>query len=809
MTSDPSLVGRVTRPSAHGMLVIEFDTDGDGLADDRSVAAEDLVFQYTPTQLAPGVFHIRARTVEFMHTGNVLRSEWSELRGILVSKNGGALQIDSIELLGDLGLAPDDRRSSQPMIIGFVGHAFQGASQWVLDIDLDRDGTSDQSELFWGNRFSIVPKIPHYGMVDMGLRIRSNDSTLASAWHSLNFLYHPEPRSQEANLWVSTYRSITSAINQGNSQHVQGLSAAISQLALDRQTATSEREVRNEASVSHRLLAMRESARGYWTQIADAQVQLSQSQREALDSLQERLRSTGSPEMNLPLPEELAIQWPSEQLVLLPYHESDWAPAEETLARAPVLAPKDPGEPSVAKVSRSIKLSDALYRDDLSDIGVDLTDHELYQSELQTLRSQLNTDYRTLRSQSNERIAQAKELYDLVLTEAESAYRQAMRETGMAMDGISAEDYAPIYQRFAQDSLLAQESFQTRRKAIDDRYEAASTSIRQSYAEQMRTAARNRDTSFEAAIRELAAVLNRLPPPEWPVVKSAIINHAQSRFDAEHLYDQTILSLQVAEQEASFKLQREQFTEIAQAQRQFEIATSEIQRVRDAALAEQKLQFSRRRADAAERIDRAMELASYDLKVARDRAWAELEQARNEVEHDRRIGFDGLMRRFDLERATALVSTLTQIDRALATPDSRSNLRKASSRLELLNAWNTTLERNSIAQADLWRESASAKTQAELKKRLGDLADEHAQTLERLAATWTFRKEHAGLVQSHANDLAQLNHDARSAHVEAEHLQSLDAGLMGISFMQGDSSLRERVQPTPSRCDGLHTAGAP
>ena len=789
MTSDPSLVGRVTRPSAHGVLVIEFDTDGDGLADDRSVAAEDLVFRYTPTQLAPGAFHIRARTVEFMQTGNVLRSEWSGIRGTLVSKNGGELQIDSIELLGDLGLAPDDRRSSQPMIIGFVGHAFQGASQWVLDIDLDRDGTSDQSELFWGNRFSIVPAIPHYGMVDMGLRIRSNDSTLASQWHSLNFLYHPEPRSQEANLWVSTYRGITSAMTQGNSQHVQGLAAAMSQLALARQTATSDREIYNQASVSHRLLAMRESARGYLTQIADAQVQLSQSQREALDALQERLRSTASPEVNLPLPEELAIQWPSEQLVLLPYLDDDWSPAEETLARAPVLAPQDPGEPIVAKVSRSIKLSDALYRDDLSDIGVDLTDHELYQSELQRLRSNLNTDYRTLRSQANERIAQAQELYDLVLTDAESAYRQAMRETGMAMDGISAEDYAPIYERFAQESLLAQESFQTRRKAIEDRYQAASTSIRQSHAEQLRTAARNRDTSFEAAIRELATVLNRLPPPEWPVVKSAIINHAQSRFDAEHLYDQTILSLQVAEQEASFKLQREQFTEIAQAQRQFKIETSQIQRVRDAALAEQKLQFSRRRADAAERLDRATELAIYGLKVVRDRAWAELEQARIEVEHDRRTGFDGLMRRFDLERANALVSTLTRIDQALATPDSRSNLKKASSRLEVLNAWNTSLEQHSIAQADLWRESASAKTQAELNKRLGDLADEHTQILERLSATWVFRKEHAALVQSHAHDLAQLNHDTRSALVEAEHLQSLETGLIGISFIQGDSSL--------------------
>jgi len=789
MTSDPSLVGRVTRPSAHGVLVIEFDNDGDGLADDRSVAAEDLVFRYTPTQLAPGAFHIRARTVEFMQTGNVLRSEWSGIRGTLVSKNGGELQIDSIELLGDLGLAPDDLRSSQPMIIGFVGHAFQGASQWVLDIDLDRDGTSDQSELFWGNRFSIVPAIPHYGMVDMGLRIRSNDSTLASQWHSLNFLYHPEPRSQEADLWVSTYRGITSAMTQGNSQHVQGLAAAMSQLALARQTATSDREIYNQASVSHRLLAMRESARGYWTQIADAQVQLSQSQREALDALQERLRSTASPEVNLPLPEELAIQWPSEQLVLLPYLDDDWSPAEETLARAPVLAPQDPGEPIVAKVSRSIKLSDALYRDDLSDIGVDLTDHELYQSELQRLRSNLNIDYRTLRSQANERIAQAQELYDLVLTDAESAYRQAMRETGMAMDGISAEDYAPIYERFAQEYLMAQESFQTRRKAIEDRYQAASTSIRQSHAEQLRTAARNRDTSFEAAIRELATVLNRLPPPEWPVVKSAIINHAQSRFDAEHLYDQTILSLQVAEQEASFKLQREQFTEIAQAQRQFKIETSQIQRVRDAALAEQKLQFSRRRADAAERLDRATELAIYDLKVVQDRAWAELEQARIEVEYDRRTGFDGLMRRFDLERANALVSTLTRIDQALATPDSRSNLKKASSRLEVLNAWNTSLEQHSIAQADLWRESASAKTQAELNKRLGDLADEHTQTLERLSATWVFRKEHAALVQSHTHDLAQLNHDTRSALVEAEHLQSLETGLIGISFIQGDSSL--------------------
>jgi hypothetical protein len=232
----------------------------------------------------------------------------------------------------------------------------------------------------------------------------------------------------------------------------------------------------------------------------------------------------------------------------------------------------------------------------------------------------------------------------LVLTEAESAYRQAMRESGLAMDGISAEDYAPIYQRFAQESLLAQESFQAKRKAIDARYEVALSSIRRSHAEQLRTAARNRDASFEAAIRELASVLNTLPPPEWPVVKSAIIKHAQLRFDAEHLYEQTILNLQVEEQKASFKLQRERLTENAQAQRQFAIETSEIQRVRDAALAEQKFQFSRRRADASERSDRAVETASYDLKVARDRAWAELEHARNEVEHDRRIGFDGLMR---------------------------------------------------------------------------------------------------------------------------------------------------------------------
>jgi hypothetical protein len=210
--------------------------------------------------------------------------------------------------------------------------------------------------------------------------------------------------------------------------------------------------------------------------------------------------------MNLPLPEELAIQWPSEQLVLLPYLESDWSPAEETLARAPVLAPKDPGEPSVAKVSRSIKLSDALKRDDLSDVGIDLSDHELYQSELQSLRSKLNTDYQTLRSQSHERIAQAQELYDLVLTEAESAYRQAMRESGLAMDGISAEDYALVYQRFAQESLLVQESYQAKRKAIDARYDVALSSIHRSHAEQLRTAARNRRSrsvavTFEASAR--------------------------------------------------------------------------------------------------------------------------------------------------------------------------------------------------------------------------------------------------------------------------------------------------------------------
>ncbi|MCY3004840.1 MAG: DUF2235 domain-containing protein [Planctomycetota bacterium] len=789
ITSDPSLVGRVSRSSAYGMLVLEFDTDGDAIVDDRSIAAEDLLFHYTPTQIAPGAFHIRARTMELMPTGNVLRSEWSELRGTLVSKTSGALRIESIELLGDFGQTPDDLRSSHPMIIGFVGNASQGANQWVLDIDLDRDGSSDQSELFWGNHFSVTPRIAQHGMVDLGLRIRSKDSSEASPWYSLGFLYHPEPRSREADAWVSTYRTIATAMNQGASQHIQGLGQAITKLAQDRQTASTEREVRNQVSISHRLLAIRESASGYWSQIAEAQVQLSKSQREALDALQERLESTGSPEVMLPLPEELAILWPSDPLPVLPYLDSEWFAAEETLPRPPVLAPLDRNEPSIASFARSTTLSEALNRDDLSDIGVDLNDHQAYQSDLQTRRSKLITDYRSLQSQSNARIVQAQEIYDLVMSDAESAYRRAMQENGKAMDGFFAEDYSAIFQQFAQDTQASQEFFQARRKATEDRYRAEMKLVSESHAEQMRTAARNRDASFEAAIRELASVLNRVPPPEWPIVKAAIVRHAQLRFDAEHLYDKTVLSIRIEEQSASYKIQREQFAENAQAQREYAIEASEIQRVRDAALAEQKFQFALRRANAAERLDRATELAGYNLKVARDRAWAELEQARNLVERDRRIGFDGLMRRFDLAHASALVATLTQIDQLLATPDSNAHLKKAKARQELLDAWDPKLEQSSIAQADVWKQFASAKTTAELNRRIENLADEHARTNERLDATWAFRKEHAALVQSHAKSLAQIRHDTRSGLIEAEHLQSLDTGLMGISYLEGESSI--------------------
>ena len=794
VTSNPSIAGRIDRDAASGMMVIELDLNGDSIIDDRAISTADLSFQYTPTQLSPGTFQIRARTKELLPTGELLRSEWSEIRGKLVAKEVDTLRIDSLELVGDQGPTSDDHRTSQPMLTGFVGGPANAANAWLVDIDIDGDGMSDQSIAFWGNRFTVTPQISQPGMVDLALRLRSDDSSQVSSWQPLSFLYHPQPRSAEANTWVATYRTIASGLSQGASQYVQGLGQAITKLAHDRAALASEAEVRNEQSLTTQLIAIRESTSGYWEQHANAELQLSESQSQAFAKLREQLRASDSAEVDLPLPEELAILWPTDRLPELPYLAADWLPAEESMPRPPVDPPNHPVEASVPKISFSESLSEALNQDDLNDIGIDLSNDEAYQSQLQRLRTELLSAQRLVGQSANRAASRAQEIYDAAIADAENRYRLAMFKLGQEFNGLFKEDYAEVLRRFAEDSQSALEQYQSLRQSIEDSYRAESQLLSDAHAQQIQAAERNRDSKFESANRELASVLNTVPPPSWSVTEAALIRHSLQRYEAQHTFDRNLLTVQSHERRESYKLQRARLAGLANAQLEYDLRVAQLEQARDFAIAEQKLQYSLRRANAADRWDSGAELADHQLQVARTNAWGNLQQALIQVERDRQVRTSQAIRQFDLAKASQLCSSVTRLDNLLSSPESHAQLQRAKSRQELLQAWDRIYERTSAAEADCWKERALAKHTAEFNKRLDSLSDQHEHRNARLEATLDFRTQHARLVRSHAIALADKRFENVTAMTQAKHSQSLDSQLNGIAYLEGESTIAQQFR---------------
>ena len=670
VTSDPGVSGKVDRNSVDSVVEVEFDFTGDSLPDDSLQVAEDLTFEYVPTRLEIGTFRLQARTKEVLSSGRVLRGQWTEVRGTLVSKNGNS---------------------------------------------------------------------------DAGQRVAMD--------------------------------------------HEKAIAQAIAKLAQDRHANTIQSELDNELSLQDRSSGMLDASEANWTHTASSTIEFAQERSEAIEALREKLRAIDSVEVDLPLPEELAILWPSDLLPNLPFDAQQWLPRHETLPVPPVQPPGQAAQGTAAQVHWTGSLTEAFEGDALADQGLDLSHHSEYQDSLQRIRSDLLAEFRFAEQQARIAKNRAQRLYELLVAEAQALYREAMTKNGSEFTSLSLEDYSEIYEQFAENSRVALASYQSERNKVEDQYRLVSQQLSDASLEKIRTLQRNRDEKINQANRELASVLNTVPPPEEETAKAALLAYAKKTYDAHFHYEQDLLQIQSLQHTESYKLQHDQMNELSAIELGYAERTAELERLRDRSIAEYRYQQSARRASLANRWDAADELASHQLHLALTNAWAELERSLIQVEADRRISNDLGLQQFDFMRASLACVMLTRVDSLVLSPETRYELERGQQYLELLRELKPHQEQYTKESVGQWKIDALAKIDAEQTKRLGALVAAHVQRMERIEAVHDFRMGHARMVRSYAFELIDIQRDAVVQIRNARQTQRLDSGLSGITYLKEESTI--------------------
>ncbi|MBN2024915.1 MAG: hypothetical protein JW809_19215, partial [Pirellulales bacterium] len=198
ITSDPTLVGTIAYDAAIGGATVEFDLDGDGLADAATTVVEDTIagqgeFLYTPdvswgksTVRVRGVLHTDAETVE---------GDWTEFTFTLAP--------DNRPTVGRLIVKDEDTDTGTMTGRAFLdGHG----APLVVEFDHDGDGVAEASVETDGDgwfRYTPTELADNpSGNVTIFVRAILGDATLADdsqvPWKSFSFDYTPEAISAVA-----------------------------------------------------------------------------------------------------------------------------------------------------------------------------------------------------------------------------------------------------------------------------------------------------------------------------------------------------------------------------------------------------------------------------------------------------------------------------------------------------------------------------------------------------------------------------------------------------------------------------------
>ena len=140
ITTDATVAGSVTNDGPLAGLQVEFDHDGDGVAEGTEVTGDDGSFTYSPFGLAPGSVTIGARAKEWDdEQSDFIYGTWTSLTFTLQLQRP---TVTNLRLANDTGSASNDGVTSDPTL---TGQATDDGALESLNVKFDQngDGVSD------------------------------------------------------------------------------------------------------------------------------------------------------------------------------------------------------------------------------------------------------------------------------------------------------------------------------------------------------------------------------------------------------------------------------------------------------------------------------------------------------------------------------------------------------------------------------------------------------------------------------------------------------------------------------------------
>jgi hypothetical protein len=200
LTADPTLAGTVANDGSVAQLTVEFDTNGDGIADGQTTTDAAGHFTYVPQSLPLGAVTVAVRVSEYDIAARELRtSAWSTTSFTMQAPATQPVAVSELRLLSDSGPSSSDGYTANATIAGQLA-ADAPLAGVLVEIDRNGDGTPDgQTNADAEGRFRYEPQSLPYGAVAVQVRAVAWSHAAASyvpgAWTPLQFVHENQPNA--------------------------------------------------------------------------------------------------------------------------------------------------------------------------------------------------------------------------------------------------------------------------------------------------------------------------------------------------------------------------------------------------------------------------------------------------------------------------------------------------------------------------------------------------------------------------------------------------------------------------------------
>lgn len=224
-TTDSTIIGTVGNDGPAGGLTVQYDLNGDGLAEGQVASAADGKFALQPANLPYGSQTIRVRAKEVDSAqGAVQYSAWQTIQFTLLDPVASTVHVDALTLTHDTGSSGTDGATTDSTLSGHVANAQTGTS---VQFDLNGDGISDGSAQTDANgNFSFAPANLQEGYITAQARVGSSEFSSgngtvpgADGGMTLNFVLNSQPDGSEAQALVTAFHNYNTSWNSAQATY--------------------------------------------------------------------------------------------------------------------------------------------------------------------------------------------------------------------------------------------------------------------------------------------------------------------------------------------------------------------------------------------------------------------------------------------------------------------------------------------------------------------------------------------------------------------------------------------------------------